>query len=126
MKEQDFAQEIKQMLEQMDTNVVQPELDLDIELMPKNQEVTPPASPDPEAKKFPSNQGDTEILEDNLEVDVHNISFEESQHIVVQSHRVPTLNVHVSPVHFQERVIVSDVHRHPTTLADATSICISH
>jgi len=67
----------------MDMDVVQPKQDQDTDLMPKDQEVTPPASPDPRAKQVPSDQGDNEILEDNPEADVHNISFDESQHRVV-------------------------------------------
>jgi len=42
------------MLEQMDTDMVQPESDQDIDLMPWNQKVTPTNSPDPEAKQVPS------------------------------------------------------------------------
>jgi len=41
------------------------------------------ASPDPELKKFPSDQGDTKTLEDNLEVEMHKISFDESQQKIV-------------------------------------------
>lgn len=93
----------------MDTDVFQLELDQDIGLMPRNQEVPPPASPDLGTEKVPSDQGDNEILEDNPEVDTHNISLNESQHRVVQSRRVPTLDVHVSLVQFEERVIMSDV-----------------
>ena len=47
------------MLEQMDMDVVKLELDHDIDLMPQNQEVTPPTSPDLEAEQVPSDQGDT-------------------------------------------------------------------
>lgn len=83
--------------------------------MPKDQEVTPP---DPGAEQVLSVQGDIEILEDNPEANVHNISFDESQHRVVQSRRVPTPDVHISPVHFQERVIVPNVRKHPIALAD--------
>ena len=43
----------------MDTDMVQPESNQDIDLTPQNQEVTPPASPDPEVEQVPSNQGDT-------------------------------------------------------------------
>lgn len=82
----------------MNTNIVQPESDQDINLMPQDQEVTQPASPDPKVEQVPSDQGDTETLEDNLEVDMHNISFNESQHKVVQSHRVTTPDAHVSLV----------------------------
>jgi len=35
-------------------------------------------------------------------------------------HRVPTSDVHVSPVQFEEKVIVFNVRRHPAALADAT------
>ena len=51
--------------------------------MPQNQEVTPPASPDLEAKQVPRDQGDIKILEYNLEAEMHNISFDESQNRVV-------------------------------------------
>ena len=63
--------------------MVQPEKDQDMDLMPKDQEVTPPASLDLEVEQVPSDQGDTEILEDNLEADVHNIYFDDSQHRVM-------------------------------------------
>lgn len=36
-QEQDFSQEIKQMLEKMDTDMLKPELDKDIDLMPQDQ-----------------------------------------------------------------------------------------
>ena len=55
-QEHDLAQDIEQMIEQMDTNVVQPELDQDIDLMHHNQEVTPPASSDPKVEKIQGNQ----------------------------------------------------------------------
>lgn len=83
-------------------DVVQPKQDQDTDLMPKDLEITPPASPDPIIEQVPSAQGDNEILEDNLEADVHNICFDESQHIIVQLRRVPTPDLHVSLVHFQE------------------------
>lgn len=55
-----------------------------------------------------------------MEADVHNVSFDESQHIVVKSHKVPKLDLHVSPTHFQEWVIVSDVCKHLVTFPYAT------
>jgi len=61
----------------MDTNVVYLEKDPDIDLMPKDQEVTPLASPDLWAEQVPNDQGDTKILEENPKFDVHNISFNE-------------------------------------------------
>ena len=74
----------------------QPELEQDINLMPYNQEVDQPASPDPKAEQVLSEQRDTDILGDNPEAEMHNISFDESQHRVVQSSRVPTSDVHTS------------------------------
>ena len=38
----------------------------------------------------------------------------------MQSRKVPTLDVHISLAQFEERVIVSDVHKHIAALADAT------
>ena len=76
------------------------ELEKDINLMPHHQEVDPPASPHPEEAKVPSDQGDTKILGDQSEGGMHNISFNESQHIVVQYHRVSTLDDHTSPAQF--------------------------
>lgn len=69
----------------MDMNVVQLELDQDTDLMPHNQVVALPTSPDPEAEQVPSDQGDIDIFEDNLEAEMHNIYFEELQHKVMQS-----------------------------------------
>ena len=89
-------------------------MEQDIDLMPHHQEVDPTTSP------HPSNQGDTEILGDNLEEEMHNISFDESQHRVVQSRRVSTPNDYTSPAQFEERVIVSDMRKHLATLANAT------
>lgn len=51
---------------------------------------------------------------------MHNISFDESQHRLVQSFRVSTPDDHTSPAKFEERVIVYDVRKHPAALADAT------
>ena len=88
--------------------------------MPYHQEVDPPASPDPEAENVPSNQGDTKILGDNPEGEMHNISFDESQHKVLQSRRLSTLDDNTSPAQLQERVTVSDMHKHLVALANAT------
>lgn len=60
-------------------DMVQLESDQYIDLMPRNQEVTPPTSSNLEVEQVPSDQGDIEILEDNLEADMHNKSFDESQ-----------------------------------------------
>jgi len=74
------------------------ELEKYIDLMPHHQEVVPPASPHPKDEKIPSDQGDTEILGDQLKGEMHNISIDEYQHRVVQSHRVSTPKDHTSPM----------------------------
>lgn len=65
--------------------------------MPYDQEVNTPTSPDLEAEKLMRNQGDIEILDDNLKEEMHNISFDKSQHRVLHSHRVTILYVHTYP-----------------------------
>lgn len=50
-QQQDFSQEIARVLEKMDTNMEQPELDQDIEIMPYHQELNPPTSLDLEAEQ---------------------------------------------------------------------------
>ena len=88
--------------------------------MPHHQEVYPPASLHLEDEKVPSDQGDTKILGDQLEGEMHNISFDESQHRFVKSHRLLTSNDQTSPTQFKEQVIMSDMRKHPATLVDAT------
>lgn len=92
--------------------------------MPKVHEVTPQDSRHVEAEKVPSDQGDTIILKDHLEAEVNNISFDDSQHRVMQLWKMPTLDVHSSPVNFQEWVIMSYVHKHLISLVDATQAYI--
>jgi len=59
----------------MDMGMEQPMLEKYIDLMPSHQEINPPTSLHPEAKKVPSNQGDTDILGDNPEEKTHNIEL---------------------------------------------------
>lgn len=70
--------------------------------MPHHQEVDPLASPHLEDEQVPSDQGDTEILGDQSEGEMHNISFNESQHRVMQSHRVSTSEDHTYPMQYEE------------------------
>lgn len=67
-------------------------------------------------------QGGTEILGGQPEVEIHNISIDESHQRVVKSQRVPTLEYQTSPMQFEEKVIMTDVHKHPTALADETRV----
>jgi len=80
----------------------QPKLEQEIDLMPYHQVVDPTASSDPEVEQVPRNQGDIEILRDNPEEEMHNISFDESQHRVFQLHKVSTPYGHTSPSQIEE------------------------
>jgi len=62
----------------MDTDMEQLGKDQDTDLIPKETEVNSQASPAPVVEKFPSEQGDTVLLEDNPGTDVYNIAFDES------------------------------------------------
>ena len=55
---------------------------------------------------------------------MHNISFEESHHRVVQSHRVLTPEDQTSLVQVEEQVSVTYVHKNPAALVDATRVYV--
>ena len=77
--------------------------------MPHHQEVNLPTSPHPDDEQVSSDRGGTKIIGDQSEGEMHNISFDESQHRVVQSRKVLTLNHHTSTTQVEERVTVSDM-----------------
>ena len=66
-----------------DTKMEQQEWEHDIDLMPYKQEVNPSTSLDLKVEQVLNDKGDIEILEDNPEVEMHKISFNESQNRVV-------------------------------------------
>lgn len=90
--------------------------------MPHHTEVKSPSSLHPNDEKVSKDQGGTRILIGQTEVEMHNISFEKYHQRVVQSNRVPTLKDQEFPMQVEEEVIVTDVHQHPTALADATRV----
>lgn len=77
-------------------------MEQDIDLMPHHQEVDLPTSPHPDDEQVSSDGGGTKILKDHPEEEMHNISFDESQHKVVQSRRVSTLDDHTYPAQVEE------------------------
>ena len=97
-------------------------MEQDTNLMPHHKEVNSPTSLHPDDEKISNHQGGTKILGGKLEAEMHNISFDESHHRVVQSQRVPTLEEKTSLVQFEEKVIVTAVHKHPVALANATRV----
>ena len=100
----------------------QQELEQDTDLMPHHKEVDSPTSMHLDDEQVSNDQGGTQILGDQPEGEMHNISFDESQHRVVQSHKVSTLEDHTSPAQFEEQVIMSYVRKHPLALTDAIRV----
>ena len=72
-------QMIEWMIEQMDKNMVQEQQDQNTDLMPRVVELTPKASPPSTLEKVQSEQGETLLLDDDLEKDVCNLTFDDSQ-----------------------------------------------
>jgi len=70
--------------------------------MPHHKEVDPPTSMHSKEEKVLVDQGGTKILGDHLEEEMHNVSFDKSQHRVVKSHRVSTLEDKTSPTQVEE------------------------
>jgi len=70
--------------------------------MPHHNEVHSPTSMHLDDEEVSNDQGGTEILADQPEEEMHNISFDESQHRVVQSCRVSTPEDHTSPTQVEE------------------------
>lgn len=100
-QEHELSQWDEPMDEQLDAKMEQSKQDQDTDLMPKAIKVIPQASQNLVAEQVPSEQGDTNLLEDDLEADVYNIAFNESQHRVEQARRVHILDEHASPAHFE-------------------------
>ena len=92
-------------------------MEQDNNLMPHHREVDSPASMHPDDEQVSNEQGGTKILGDKQEEEMHTISFDESQHRVVQYRKVSTLEDHASPSQVEERVIVFDVCKHPVALS---------
>ena len=68
----------------------QQELEQDTDLMRHHKEVESPASIHLDDEQVSNDQGGTIILGGQSEWEIHNISFDEYHHKVVQSHRLPT------------------------------------
>ena len=91
----------------------------DTDLMPRALEVMSQSRPLPVSKPVPSEQGDIVILDDDLVMDVYNLSFDKLQKRIVQVWRKHFLDDHTLPTFIKERVIVLDTRQHPTALAEA-------
>lgn len=88
---QDISHEIEWALKHLDADMEQQELEHDVDLMHHQREVESPASMHLDDEKVSGDQGGTEILGGQPEVEMHKLSFDESHHRVLKSQRVPTL-----------------------------------
>lgn len=119
LQEQNFTHGIQQELQQLDVDMEQQELEQNTNLMPHHQQVKSPTSLHPDDEKVSSELGGIEILGDQPEGEMHKISFNESQHRVVQYCRVLTPKDHTSPTQVEEQVIMTNVHEHLAALTNA-------
>lgn len=72
-------------------------MEQDTDLMPHQREVDSLASMYPDDKQVSNDQGGTKILGGQSKAEMHNISFVESHHRVVQAQRVLTPKDQTSP-----------------------------
>ncbi len=79
-------------------------------------QVTNQSPPPPVAEPSPSEGGDVVPLDDDLVMDVYNMSFNEFQKRIVQEWRKYFLDDHTLPAFIRERLIVADTKKHPNTI----------
>ena len=90
--------------------------------MPHHKEVDSPTSLHPDDEKVSIDQGGTKILGGQSEVEMHNISFDKSHHRVVQSQEVLTLDDQTSLAKIEEKVIMTDLHKHSAALVNENRV----
>jgi len=120
MEDRDLSQYIKQLIEVKDMELEHEPQNEDNDLMPRAPKVTSQSPPPPVSVLVPSKQGEVVLLGDDLVMDVYNLSFDELKKKIVQVWRKKFLDDHVPRVFMKERMIVSDVRKHPFALTDAT------
>jgi len=79
--------------------------------------VTYQSPPPPVSEPVENEKGEDFLLDDDLVVDVYNLSFDELQKNIVHAQRNYFLDYHASPAFTKERLRVLDVKNHLTSLA---------
>lgn len=102
----ELDQHIEQIVETTDMELEQEEQDQDTNLMPRKFEVAPQSPPPPESKPVPNEKGEVVLLDDDLVMDMYNLSFDELQQRIIQARENHFLDDHASPTHMEERMIV--------------------
>lgn len=91
----------------------------DVDLMLRAPQVIPQFPPPPATEPTLREKGYFFLLDDDLIMDVYNLSFHELQNRIVQAWRNQFLDDHASLAFIKERVIVSDTRKHPNAIVKA-------
>lgn len=75
----ELAQQNEQMVEVTDMELEQEPQDQETDLMPRASEAAPQSLPPLESKIVPREKGEVVFLDDDLVMDMYNLSFDESQ-----------------------------------------------
>lgn len=75
--------------------------------------------PPPVTELAPSEEGDIVPLDNDLVMEVYNMSYNELQKRIIQARKEHFLNGHTSLPFIRERVIVVDMRRNPNAIVEA-------
>lgn len=82
---QELAQQIEHMVEETGMDLEQEPQDQDTNLMLRASEVVPQSLLPPKSKPVQKEKGEVVLLDDDLKMDVYNLSFDEPQKRIVQT-----------------------------------------
>jgi len=91
----------------------------DVDLMSNTPKVTIQSPPPPATEPTSIEEGDVVPLDDDLVMDVYNMSFAEFQKMIIQARKKNFLDDHSSLEFVRERVIVEDTKKHPNSIIEA-------
>ena len=119
MQEHDLGQEIEKLIEVANMEL-EPEPKYEyVNLMPNPPNATIQTPALPVTDLVSSEEGEIVPLDDDLVMDVYNLSFDELQKRIVQAQRNNFMDDHASPAFNRERVIVPDTNKNPNSIFEA-------
>ena len=104
----------------MDMEVGPEPWDEDVDLMPITSQATVQIPPPSVAEQAPSEEVEVVPLDDDLFMDVYNLSFDELQNKFVQARRNHFPDDHASLEFMRERVIMANTSRNPNSISNAS------
>lgn len=120
IQDNELSEQIDQLIKVKNMELGQDQQGQDTNLMLRVLEVTSQSPPAPVLELVLSKQGEVFLLDDDLVMDVYNLSFDGLQKNIVQAQRNNVSYDHTSFAFVKERVIVSDVRKNSVTMVDAT------